>query len=339
MTRRIFDSNIWTNEHFGEMPMMARLLLLGIINHADDQGRTKAHAVFLRAQIFPYDDITKEQIDECLKLIEANGTIALYEANGKRYLQLLNWWEYQSLQFAIPSEHPHPDNWHDRIRYNTKGNLILTCNWVTVAGIPLDNTCDEDGDPLPIVATLPPKNHGGRPRINPPGNVGEKVPGNVPTIPPGNVNLDQDQIEDQDQEKAAEPPARLRESEADKDGRFTMQLLRDTNLFFSFGSDARQTASGLEEIYAPETIRRAISTLVIRHHSMVDKSGKGIHEPLGFLAKLLAEDFKTIDETRVVKVEVRMAPCEWYPDGHTIYTKMSLTAARKDGYKIVEHLQ
>lgn len=211
MTRRILDSSIWTNEHFGEMPMMARLLLLGIINHADDQGRIKAHLVFLRSQIFPYDDVTTQQIDDCLELIEANGTIVVYEATGKRYIQLLNWWEYQSLQFAQPSDYPRCDEWQDRIRYNAKGGMTLTCNWVTPKGETPVDTCDQDGNPLPIVATLPRRNSGGRPPQNPAVN-GRGNPGGNPPTP---INRKEEEIEieieieieDQVEAEGLAPPA------------------------------------------------------------------------------------------------------------------------------------
>ena len=60
MTRRMLDSGLWSNEHFAQLPPMARLLLIGMINHADDQGRIKAHPAYLRSIVFPYDDIDVE---------------------------------------------------------------------------------------------------------------------------------------------------------------------------------------------------------------------------------------------------------------------------------------
>lgn len=191
MTRRMLDSRLWANEHFGEMPMMARLLLLGIINHADDQGRIKGKLMYLRTEIFRYDrDVTDEQVGECLKLIEANGTIECYAADGKEYVQLLNWWDYQSLQFAAPSDMPRSATWQDRIRYNAKGGATLTCNWVTPKGEKPIDTCDQDGNPLPIVATLPPRNPGGRPPQNPQ----EKPPVNGRENPSGNPNKEEIKI-------------------------------------------------------------------------------------------------------------------------------------------------
>lgn len=208
----MLDSRLWANDRFGEMPMMARLLLLGIINHADDQGRMKAKPMYLRTEIFRYDtDVTNEQVVECLKRIETNGTIQLYEVDGKEYLQLNNWWDYQSLQFAAPSNMPRPNGWQDRIRYNAKGGGALTCNWVTPQGKPTEDTCDQDGNPLPIVATLPPRNPGGRPPQNQP----EKPAVNGHGNPGGNTNKEQIKIntnEDQGgdpraQEPAVSPPA------------------------------------------------------------------------------------------------------------------------------------
>lgn len=206
MTRRMLDSRLWANEHFGEMPMMARLLLLGIINHADDQGRIKGKLMYLRTEIFRYDtDVTNEQVAECLKRIEANGTIECYQADGKDCIQLLNWWDYQSLQFAAPSDMPRPATWQDRIRYNAKGGATLTCNWVTPKGEKPTDTCDQDGKPLPIVATLPPRNPGGRPPGKPPVN-GRANPGGNP-----NKEEEEEEVKDQVEVKAAEgatpPPA------------------------------------------------------------------------------------------------------------------------------------
>lgn len=206
MTRRMLDSRLWANYRFGEMPMMARLLLLGIINHADDQGRIIAKPIYLRTEIFRYDtDVKDEQVAECLNLIEANGTIQLYEADGKEYLQLNNWWDYQSLQFAAPSDIPRPKDWTDRVRYNAKGGMTLTCNWLTPVGKQLDDTCDQDGNALPVVATLPPRNPGGRPPQKPPVNGRENPGGNSQANP----NKDQIKIninQEGDRAHAQEPP-------------------------------------------------------------------------------------------------------------------------------------
>ena len=148
MARRMIDDSMWANERFAEMPMGARLLQIGIINHAADQGRMKANPVYLRAQIFPYDDISPGQIKEWLSIMVANGTIILYEADSRLYVQLVNWWKYQALQYAQPSQFPRPKGWKDRIRRTLTKGFIVTCNWQKVNGEPLEDTCDMDGNAL-----------------------------------------------------------------------------------------------------------------------------------------------------------------------------------------------
>lgn len=145
MTRRMLDSVIWHNEKFAVMPPMARLLAIGIINHADDQGRNKANPIYLRSQILPYDDVTGEQIANWLTMIASNETIMLYQVVGKDYYQILNWWTYQAHQYAMPSQYPKPQGWQDRIRKSLTKGVIVTCNWTTVDGKRLPDTCNEQG--------------------------------------------------------------------------------------------------------------------------------------------------------------------------------------------------
>lgn len=155
MARRMIDDSMWANESFAEMPMGARLLTIGIINHADDQGRMKANPAYLRAQIFPYDDIATPQIQEWLEIIQVNETLILYTVNGKQFLQLTNWWKYQSLQYAQPSQFPRPAGWKDRIRRTLTKGLIVTYNWQKVNGEPIEDSCDQDGNPTSTPAKTP----------------------------------------------------------------------------------------------------------------------------------------------------------------------------------------
>jgi hypothetical protein len=145
MTRRMLDSAIWKNEKFAVMPPLARLLAIGIINCADDQGRGKAHPAYLRSEIFPYEDVTTGEIAEWLEMIADNETVLTYQVNGKDYYQILNWWTYQSHQYAMPSQYPKPPGWRDRIRKTFTRGVIVTCNWITTDGKRSPDTCDEQG--------------------------------------------------------------------------------------------------------------------------------------------------------------------------------------------------
>ena len=149
MSKRMIDASVWRSENFVSLPPMARLLMMGMITTADDQGRLQASPMFMRGDFFPGDDeATIKNIQAWLEMLNANKTIILYSVEGKQYAQFVNWWKYQSLQYAMPSKFPKPDTWMDRIRYNFSRGITLTFNWTLTDGTRTANTCDESGLPL-----------------------------------------------------------------------------------------------------------------------------------------------------------------------------------------------
>lgn len=152
MTRRMIDSSIWYKESFVQLPPAGRLLQIGMINHADDQGRLIATPFYLKGQIFPGDNIAFDEIQSWLEQMHENGTIILYTVSGRQYAQFANWWDYQSLQYAQPSKFPRPEGWTDRIRRTATKGQIVTFNWYTVDKVRIPDTGDSEGNPLPKVA-------------------------------------------------------------------------------------------------------------------------------------------------------------------------------------------
>ncbi len=83
MARRMITSDIWLHERFGHLPLHARVLFIGMITNADDEGRIKASPSYLRALVFPYDDdVTADQVKEWRDAIENNGFIATYQGGN-----------------------------------------------------------------------------------------------------------------------------------------------------------------------------------------------------------------------------------------------------------------
>lgn len=130
--RRLINEGFFSSEGVGAWTMRQRLLVLGMIAIADDQGRMKGNPLWLRAQIFPYDAIPDDDFAADLATIEStNDTIMMYQVDGRAYIQLINWWDYQSLQWAKPSNHPPPPDWCDRIRqmiYKPE-RCVMSLNW------------------------------------------------------------------------------------------------------------------------------------------------------------------------------------------------------------------
>ncbi len=254
MTRRMIDSGMWSNENFAALPAMARLLQVGIINHADDQGRIKAHPAYLRSQIFPYDDVAIDDMRDWLQAIARNGTIAIYEVDSKEYIQLIKWWSYQSLQYAAPSDYPAPGAWQDRIRYNAKGapNLVLTHNWITTKGERLPDTCDQRGNILSPLPDVPPS--------QPPGALaGEPAsqPAQEPVEPPNKLNLIEDQL-NTNKEEEAEGAARPASAALVRDLARVWEAW-DANMPGTKSPVIIEGVSGLLEDYSPAEIVEAIS--------------------------------------------------------------------------------
>jgi len=150
---QILESDDFNALTFRQQSGWFRLLLI-----ADDQGRFKALTAWLRANIFPLCDLTIEDIEADLQAWAACGMVALYEVDGKRYGQIVNWWKYQALSWAQPSKYPAPPGWTDRVRYQAGGEIIKE-NWnkkdKRAAGDDWrspddsDEPPDEPTDPLP----------------------------------------------------------------------------------------------------------------------------------------------------------------------------------------------
>lgn len=131
-TKRMIHDRFFDSLDVAELTVQQRYLILGMIAHADDQGRLLADPRWLKKEIFPYDAVKPSGVQADLEAIASNGdTVILYQVGDRQYVQFANWWEYQSLQWAKPSEYPAPDGWDDRIRqlqYKPE-RWVRTLNW------------------------------------------------------------------------------------------------------------------------------------------------------------------------------------------------------------------
>jgi len=130
MTRRMVISEMWEDDFFVSLPIMDRLIWIGIITAcADDQGRFQDNAALIRARIFPLDDIQLTVIDSAVDKFSKAGRILRYKAGNKPAIQIVHWWRHQTPQWAGKSTIQSPPGWMDRERYHGKGNVLMTVNW------------------------------------------------------------------------------------------------------------------------------------------------------------------------------------------------------------------
>lgn len=90
-----------------DLPRDARLFYPGLWTEADDEGRFHAHPRRLLGAIFPYEeDLTPEDVERWLRILEETGRCVLYEVDGELYGQLTRFAKHQSVNRPTPSKLP-----------------------------------------------------------------------------------------------------------------------------------------------------------------------------------------------------------------------------------------
>ena len=69
----------------------ARLLFIGLWNIVDDAGRYERRPKQIKMEVFPYDDVSEDDMRKMLDELEKNGLIAFYEVAGAKYLRVIGW--------------------------------------------------------------------------------------------------------------------------------------------------------------------------------------------------------------------------------------------------------
>lgn len=94
------------DEKVNRMPRDARLLMLGLIAHADDEGRLDGHPAAIKSTVFPHDDLTSKKVSDWLQIIADQGLIYRYEAGGIEWIEICNWARHQKVNRPTASRIP-----------------------------------------------------------------------------------------------------------------------------------------------------------------------------------------------------------------------------------------
>lgn len=106
--RRMIDPHFWESGDVGKLSIFGRLILIGMISKADDDGRGVGGAVYLRNTTFPYDDIQLSEVQKALNEIEGRISVCFYTVDGNEYYQFLNWKKWQRVDKPKASILPPP---------------------------------------------------------------------------------------------------------------------------------------------------------------------------------------------------------------------------------------
>jgi hypothetical protein len=90
---RYLKPEFFSDEDLSELPFQARLAFAGLWCYADKAGRLEDRPKFLKAMIFPYDNIDMEK--QLQLLSNGKGFIQRYEIENKGYIQITSWHRHQ----------------------------------------------------------------------------------------------------------------------------------------------------------------------------------------------------------------------------------------------------
>lgn len=106
---RSVHPKICESEDLIDLPAEMERTYVRLWTHCDDDGRAKDNPLLIKAAIFPlHQDMTAEVVDRHLAELARRGLIRRYEVEGKRYLAVVKWAEYQKPQKKRPSVLPEP---------------------------------------------------------------------------------------------------------------------------------------------------------------------------------------------------------------------------------------
>ena len=133
---RMIKPEFWSDEKVGELNFLERLLFIGMWNFADDEGLIKAHPMYIKSQIFPYDDIKKKDIKSAIENLNKKELIFLYSNNSQQYAWIIKFRIYQRIDKPQKPINPSPSIQNGKYRKAISKRDDNICH---LCGI----TCDE----------------------------------------------------------------------------------------------------------------------------------------------------------------------------------------------------
>lgn len=106
---RTIKPSFWEDEKVARLSRDARLLMIGLISAADDQGRFVASPAAILGYIYPHDEISPAQLRRWMAEV-GRELVTFYEVNGLHYGCHLNWAKHQRISHPQASALPAPQD-------------------------------------------------------------------------------------------------------------------------------------------------------------------------------------------------------------------------------------
>lgn len=114
---RTVKPEFWTDEKVVELSFPARLLFIGLLNFADDEGRMVYSPKRIKMQIFPADSM---DVGKHLTELVEQKIIHVYRVDEQEFLQIVNFSLHQKIDKRSASKIPPPNGLDQLKRFNNK---------------------------------------------------------------------------------------------------------------------------------------------------------------------------------------------------------------------------
>lgn len=106
--KRMIDPSFWEDPTIGTLSIPARLLFIGMMSHADDEGRIEVDPRYIRRAVFGFDEDITTGLVACYltEIRELCRSVQFYEVDGRALACFINWKRYQYIQKPQPSKLP-----------------------------------------------------------------------------------------------------------------------------------------------------------------------------------------------------------------------------------------
>lgn len=105
---RTVKPSFWGDADVCRVSRDARLLMLGLISFADDEGRFLASIASIAGYVYPNDDIPASKVRRWLDELARMKLVHLYGIDGISYGCFLTWVNHQRISHPQPSPLPPP---------------------------------------------------------------------------------------------------------------------------------------------------------------------------------------------------------------------------------------
>lgn len=105
---RSIKPEFWTSAQIIECSTNARLLFVGLWNFCDDAGRHPDSPKQLKAEVFPADEFSLDDMSRMIDELSSNDLVQRYVVDGKGYLQVTGW-HHQRIDRPNAPRYPGPD--------------------------------------------------------------------------------------------------------------------------------------------------------------------------------------------------------------------------------------